>query len=146
MGKNQGYAVDEYRIVNGHNIEVKAHVHAKFDGILRSVDFTGTVPLERLIEYALKHSKLILAGNIRQQSGVKGPQATWDADAREKYERLWVLAQEQGVDFLNPEPSDPAEKLRARLDLLFDMQAELPNVSLQTAIEDLKEQIRRLGG
>ena len=91
MGKNTDYAIDEYRIVDGRNAEIKAHVRARFDGILRTVDFTGTVPLERLIEYALKQSKLTLATRIRQQAGVTGPEATWKRDAREEYERLWVL-------------------------------------------------------
>lgn len=68
MGKDTHYAIDEYRIVDGLNVEIKAHVRARFDEILRSVDFTGTVPLEHLIEYALKQAKLTLATRIRQQA------------------------------------------------------------------------------
>ena len=143
MGKDTHYAIDEYRIVDGSNVEIKAHVRARFDGISRSVDFTGTVPLEHLIEYALKQAKLTLATRIRQQAGVTGPEATWKRDAREKYERLWVIAQKHGVDFWNPEPSDPAGKLRSELESVRKLQATL-NVDLQPAIEDLQRRIRTL--
>ncbi len=146
MGKDTDYAIDEYRIVDGQNVEIKAHVHARFDGIFRSVDFTGTVPLERLMEYALKQAKLTLATRIKQQAGVTGPETTWKRDAREKYERLWVLAEKHGVDFLNPEPSDPAGKLRSDLEELHKVQEKYPDANLQSTIEDLQRRIRALEG
>ena len=146
MGKDTHYAIDEYRIVDGSNVEIKAHVHARFDGIFRSVDFTGTVPLERLMEYALKQAKLTLATRIRQQAGGTGPVATRKHDAREKYERLWVLAEKHGVDFLNPEPSDPAGKLRSDLEELRRVQEKFPDANLQSTIERLERRIRMLEG
>ena len=146
MGKDTDYAIGEYRIVDGQNVEIKAHVHARFDGIFRSVDFTGTVPLERLMEYALKQAKLTLATRIKQQAGVTGPETTWKRDAREKYERLWVLAEKHGVDFLNPEPSDPAGKLRSDLEELHKVQEKYPDANLQSTIEDLQRRIRALEG
>ena len=146
MGKNTHYAIDEYRIVDDRNVEIKAHVCAHFDGILRTVDFTGTVPLERLMEYALKQAKLTLATRIRQQAGVTGPETTWKRDAREKYERLWVLAEKHGVDFSNPEPSDPAGKLRSDLEELRKVQEKYPDANLQSTIERLERRIRTLEG
>ena len=145
MGKKTTYAINEYRIDSDRNVvEVKAYVFAKFDNIWRKVYFTGTAPLERLIEYALKQSKLDLATRVRQKAGVTGPEATWKPAAREAYERLWVLAEKNGVDFLNPEPLDPAEKFRAHLEKLLDIQAEFPDANLQQAIASMKAKIRRL--
>ena len=146
MGKDTHYAIDEYRIVDGSNVEIKAHVHARFDGIFRSVDFTGTVPLERLMEYALKQAKLTLATRIRQQAGGTGPEATWPPDVRQKYESLWVLVQKHGVDFWNPEPSDPAGKLRSDLEELRKVQRKYPDANLQSTIERLERKISMLEG
>ena len=145
MGKDTHYTINEYKIVDGQNVEIKAHVHARFGGIFRSVDFTGTVPLEHLMLYALKQAKLTLATKIMQQAGVIGPEATWKRDAREKYERLWVIAQKHGVDFRNPESSDPAGKLRSALEDLRRVQAT-QDVDLQSAIERLEGRIRMLEG
>ena len=146
MGKGTDYVIDEYRIIDGENIEVKAHVQARFDGVLRSVNFAGTAPLKQFLEYALKQAKLDLATKIRQQAGVKGPKRTWKHDAREKYERLWVLATKHGVDFLNPEPSDPAGKLRSDLEELRRVQEKFPDANLQSTIERLERRIRMLEG
>ncbi len=146
MGKDTGYVIDEYRIIDGENIEVKAHVQARFDGVLRSVNFAGTAPLKQFLEYALKQAKLDLATKIRQQAGVKGPERTWKHDARKKYERLWVLATKHGVDFLNPEPSDPAGKLRSELEDLRKVQRKYPDANLQGTIERLERKISMLEG
>ncbi len=86
MGKNTDYAIDEYRIVDGRNAEIKAHVRARFDGILRTVDF-------------------------------------------------W-----------NPEPSDPAGKLRADLEDLRKVQRKFPDANLQPQIERLEKRISDLEG
>ena len=144
MKKNQQYVINSCRIDDKRNVEVKAHVTAKFDGILRDVDFKGIVPLDLLLEYALKHVKLVLATNIRLKAGVKGPQATWSQDTREYYEYLWALVQKHGVDFANPEPSDPAGKLRKQIKLLIEMQREVPEVDIQDTIDHLRRRIKML--
>jgi len=144
MKKNQQYVINSCRIDDKHNVEVKAHVTAKFDGIFRDVDFKGIVPLDLLLEYALKHVKLILATNIRLKAGVKGPRATWSQDTREYYEHLWALVQKHGVDFANPEPSDPAGKLRKQIKQLIEIQREMPEVDIQNTIDRLRRRIKML--
>ena len=146
MGKDTDYAIDEYRIVDGQNVDVKAHVYAKFDGIFRGVDFTGTGPLKQFLEYALKQAKLDLATKIRNQAGAKGPIAAAPLAVQEKYERLWELVEKHGVDFLNPEPSDPAGKLRSELEDLRKVQRKYPDANLQATIERLERKISMLEG
>ena len=144
MPKSTGYVIDEYRIINDENIEIKAHVHASFDGVRRRVDFAGTGPLEHFLQSALKQAKLDLATKVKQQAGVKGPERTWKHDAREKYNRLWVLAEKNGVDFLNPVPSDPVGKLHSDLQDFRNLQAKYPEANLQPTIERLEKEIRML--